>query len=376
MTAERRAEREGIAMHDAWIDGMPAQLGAAAATAARLLDASRQPLVAGLGTDVAGARAAIVLAQRIGAVIDHMHADTLLHDLDVLREAGVMLTTPSETSLRADTLLLVGPGVTDASGALPMHGAAREGDSIQRDRRIFWLCPGGQAGAAGGITNVGLEASNLPVLLATLRARVNGRPAGPSPVPVPVLDAVADGLKAARFGVAVWSAAELDALTIEMLCGLVADLNATTRFAGLPLAPGDNAVGVLQVCGWITGFPPRTGFGRSYPDHDPWQYRAARLVDSREADCALWISAYRAAAPEWSGDLPTIALASADAKFQKRPRVHIAVGTPGRDHDGVEHHATIGTLTTVAATRRSKALSVADAIASIAAHLADGPSSC
>jgi formylmethanofuran dehydrogenase subunit B len=364
-------------MHHAWIDGTPAELDAAAATAARLLDASRQCLVAGLGTDVAGARAAIVLAQRIGAVIDHMNADALLRDLDVLREAGVMLTTPSETITRADTLLLVGPGIADSSTALPLHGAAREGgDGVPMDRRTFWLCPGRHAGAAGGITTVGLEARDLPVLLAALRARVNGRPAGPSPVPTPVLDEAADGLKAARFGVAVWSAAELDALAIEMLCGLVADLNATTRFSGLPLAPGDNAIGVLQVCGWMTGFPPRTGLGRSYPDHDTWQYRAARLVDSGEADCVLWISAYRAAAPEWSGDPPTIALAPADARFQKRPRVHIAVGAPGRDHDSVEHHARIGTLAAVAATQRSNALSVADAIASIAAHLADGPSSC
>src|SRR5437660_1679628 len=81
MTAERRAGRQGMAMHDAWIDGTPAELHTAAATAARLLDASRQPLIAGLGTDVAGARAAIILAQRIGAVIDHMNADALLRDL-------------------------------------------------------------------------------------------------------------------------------------------------------------------------------------------------------------------------------------------------------------------------------------------------------
>jgi formylmethanofuran dehydrogenase subunit B len=290
-----------------------------------------------------------------------------------------MLTTSSETSLRADTLLLVGPGMTDASSELPRHllGAAGErNDSRRMERRIFWLCPGRQLGAAGAITSVGRDQRDLPVLLATLRARINGRPTGPAPVPMPVLDGVADGLKAARFGVAVWSAVELDALTIEMLCGLIADLNATTRFSGLPLPPGDNAVGVLQVCGWMTGFPPRTGLGRSYPDHDPWQYRAARLVDSGEADCVLWISAYRAAAPEWSGDPPTIALTPADVSFRKRPRVHIAVGAPGRDHDGVAHHATIAALAAVAATHRSNALSVADAIALIATHLGDGPSSC
>jgi formylmethanofuran dehydrogenase subunit B len=191
-----------------------------------------------------------------------------------------------------------------------------------------------------------------------------------------VLDGLADALKAARFGVAAWSATQLDALTIEMLCGIVADLNAATRFSGLPLAPGDNAIGVLQVCGWMTGFPVRTGFGRTSPDHDPWRYQAARLVDSGEADCVLWISAYRAKAPEWSGSPATIALAPADTSFATRPDVHIAVGAPGRDHDGVEHHATMGTLTAVAATNPSEAVSVAGAIASITAHLADRPPSC
>ena len=366
-------------MHHAWIEGTPAALSTAAATAARLLDASRQPLIAGLGTDVAGARAATALARRIGAAIDHMNGDALLRDLDVMREAGVMLTTPNETRLRADTLLLVGPGLSETGDKLPQHLldlTGKPAGSRGTERRIFWLCPGRDSIAASKITVVGREARDLPALLAILRTRINGRPVGTSAVSAPVVDRLAEALRAARFGVAVWSAAQLDAHAIEMLCGMVNDLNATTRFSGLPLAPGDNALGVLQVCGWTTGFPMRTGFGRSYPNHDPWQYRATRLVDSGEADCVLWISAYRAALPEWNGDPPTIALTPADAKFRKRPRVHIAVGTPGRDHDGVEHHAMLGTLAAVAATHRSDAISVADAIAVIAAHLSDGPSSC
>lgn len=366
-------------MGQAWIDGTPAALSTAAATAARLLDASRQPLIAGLGTDIAGARAAIALAQRIGAAVDHMNADALLRDLDVMREAGVMLTTANETRLRADTLLLVGPGLIEAWNELPRHlfGATGVPDGhAEMDRRIFWLCPGRHSGIADKTTIIGRDAGELPQLLAALRARLNGRSAGKIGVSAPVLDELAGALKAARFGVAVWSAAELDALAIEMLCGIVNDLNATTRFSGLPLAPGDNAIGVQQVCGWMTGFPVRTGFGRSYPDHDPWQYRAARLVDSGEADCVLWIASYPAAAPQWRGDPPIIALASADTKFPRLPRVHIAVGCPGRDHDSVEYQAVIGTLATVTATHRSEALSVADAIASIATHLSAEALSC
>src|SRR5215472_7097134 len=369
-------------MPDAWIDGTPAELATAVATAARLLDASRQPLIAGLGTDVAGARAATALAQRVGAAIDHMHGDALLRDLDVMREAGVMLTTPSEARVRADTLLLVGPGLIEAWSELPrdLLGARGGEASAGADRRMFWLCPrksrlgnDNHAGSTYPISVIDREARDLPVLLAALRARVNSRPAAPSLVPAAALDGLADALKAARFGVAVWSAAELDGLTIEMLCGIVNDLNATTRFSGLPLAPGDNAVGVQQVCGWMMGFAVRSGLGRTYPVHDPWQYRAARLVDSGEADCVLWISAYRAATPQWHGDPPIIALAPADTKFPTSPRIHIAVGCPGRDHECVEYCAMIGTLASVAATHRSKALSVADAIASIAAQLSTEP---
>jgi formylmethanofuran dehydrogenase subunit B len=250
------------------------------------------------------------------------------------------------------------------------------GDGGESDRRIFWLCPGRHSPTPDKIAIIGHDAGELPALLAVLRAHVNGRAAGKVGVSAREIDELVANLKAARFGVAVWSAAELEALAIEMLCGIVNDLNATTRFSGLPLAPGDNAIGVMQVCGWMTGFPMRTGFGRIYPDHDPWRYRAARLVDSGEADCVLWISSYRAAVPQWHGDPPIIAVAPADAKFPRSPRVHIAVGSPGRDYDAIEHCAIIGTLATLTATHPSEVPSVADAITSIAAHLSAEPLPC
>src|SRR6266850_2601187 len=101
-------------MGDARIDDRPVALEAAVAEAARLLAASRLPVFAGLGTDIAGSRAAVTLAERVGGVVDHMHADALLPDLAVMREAGAYVTTPNEAHVRADTLLLVGPGLIEA----------------------------------------------------------------------------------------------------------------------------------------------------------------------------------------------------------------------------------------------------------------------
>src|ERR1700740_2033371 len=180
----------------------------------------------------------------------------------------------------------------------------------------MWLCPG-RAGAKDiGIKQpqvIGRSPADLAVVLAALRARLAGHPVGKTRIAAKLLDGLAADLRGARFGVAVWSAAELAELAIEMWCSLVADLNTKTRFTGFSIAPGDNAVGVLQACGWMTGFPMRTGLGRGYPEHDPWRFDGARMVASGEADCVLWISAYRAAAPPWDDGPPLIVLTSGEA---------------------------------------------------------------
>ena len=106
-------------MEHAWIAGQPATLDAAIEGAAKLLGSSRCLLIAGLGTDIAGARAAITLADRIGGIVDHMHSDVVLRDLDVMRSSGVLITTPTEVHVRADTLLLIGPGFGEAWQELP-----------------------------------------------------------------------------------------------------------------------------------------------------------------------------------------------------------------------------------------------------------------
>jgi formylmethanofuran dehydrogenase subunit B len=358
-------------MDQAWIGGEPVRLEAAIAEAARLLGASRLPVIAGLGTDIAGARAAVALADRIGGVVDHMHSDATLRDLAVMREAGAFVTTPNEARLRGDTLLLLGPGLTEAWPALEARLLqAPLAAEIGGERRIFWFCPGKTTALPAAITAIARTAE-LPTQLAVLRAHVAGRAADKIAKPMAGL---AGALQTARFGVAVWSAQTLDELTIEMLFGLIKDLNAKTRFSGLPLAAGDNAAGVQQACGWMTGFPVRTGFGRGYPEHDMWRFDARRLAESREADCALWVSAYQPSAPNWKTAIPTIAL-SAGAE-PSRAQVHIQVGRPALDHDTVEHDAVTGMLVARAATQKSALPSVAEAIARIAAALPPGPWPC
>ena len=233
------------------IDGVPASLDDAAAAAARLLARSGQPLIAGLGADIDGTRAAIALAERVGGVIEHMHSAALLRDLDCLRETGVMLVTPGEARVRADVVLLVGDGLMQAwphlAERLLRPPARPEGVDVKR--RIVWLAPHADATIPGFDGDIEVVAAGLGATLAAnlaaLRARVKGRPVAQARISLPALDALAATVKSARFGVAVWTAASLGALEIEMLNGLVRDLNETTRFSTLPLAVPDNGAGVL-----------------------------------------------------------------------------------------------------------------------------------
>ena len=357
------------------IDGAPASLDGAAAAAARLLARSHQPLIAGLGADIDGARAAIALAQRVGGVIEHKHSAAVLRDLDCLRETGIMLTTPGEARVRADVVLLVGDGLMEAWPALNerlLRPLARLG-GVDVARRIVWLAPHADARISGfdgdiEIVAVGVGAT-LAVNLASLRARVKGRPVAQTQLPLSALDTLASLVKGARFGVAVWTAGSLGALEIEMLHGLVRDLNDTTRFSTLPLPAPDNGAGVLAACGWTTGFPMRTGFAAGAPIHDPWRFDAERLLASGETDCVLWISSFGATPPAWGSAVNLIALCEPTTQFVRAPNVRIAVGRPGVDHDAVMHSSDVGTLFATTATARSGALSVAQALERIGACL-------
>ncbi len=369
------------------IDGAPVSLDDAAKAAARLLARSRQPLIAGLGTDIDGARAAIALAQRLGGVVEHTHSAALLRDLDCLRETGIMLTTPGEAHVRADVVLLVGDGLTEAWPHLNERLLAPPArpESADVKRRIVWLAPATGARIRGFEGDVEIwgagRGAKLAVNLAALRARVKNRPVAirrtaQSGLPLSAIDSIATTIKGARFGVAVWTAESLGALEIEMLHGLVRELNETTRFSTLPLAAPDNGAGVLAACGWMTGLPVRTGFLEGVPIHDPWRFDAERLVATGETDCVLWISAFGAGPPTWRSAVNFIALSARTTQFAEEPNVRITVGRPAVDHDAVLHSSDTGTLVAMTASARSDAPSVAQALERIGARLgeADAPS--
>ena len=331
----RLGARKRSLLGNAWIDGAEAPQDAAIAAAAALIAGSRMPLFTGLSTDVAGIKAALRLAKLTGGVVDHGASEALYRNIEVLRGSGMFLAVPAEMRRRADRFLVVGG---DAATIAPellayLFGGARDLGRDGGDRRIVWL--GGSATStlpASGIPvePIPCDSADLADAAAMIRASVSGRRFGEGPVSREKADEIAAWLKGASFASVIWSAEGLDALGVEMLAGLVADLNLTTRASSIPLAGPGQAWGAAQVATAVTGYPLRVSFAGGEAEHDAWAYSTERLVASGEVDLVVEISSLAGfSLAEPRGDVPLIVLGTQDAASALRPEVGFAVAEIG-----------------------------------------------
>jgi formylmethanofuran dehydrogenase subunit B len=325
------------------IRGEKVALKAAVERAASLLHQARLPIVGGLATDVAGARAALRLAGRLGGVVDHLNSEKALRNIRVLQDKGWMSTTLSEIRNRADLVIIVGGDVQRNFPRFIERCLAPDETLFAPilARQIVML--GGTPPLADGIpvTQFHCDLSHLAELAGALRCLIEGRAlqaAAVAGIKIDELRVLAERMKQARYGVIVWSAADLDfphaELAIEAVCDLVKALNAATRFAVLPLGGADGDITAAQVTTWQSGFPLRVAFSRGVPEYDPYHFSAARLLDSGQADALLWISAFDSRHRPPLSEIPAIVLGRAGMTFERPPEVYIPVGVPGLDHSG------------------------------------------
>ncbi len=365
------------------VAGVPASLEDAAAAAARLLAAARQPVIAGLSADLAGIRSALALADRIGAVVDHARSAAVLTNLAEVQASGWMTATFAEVANRADLILIVGRDPTPSfprfferlvRNPKPLYragppeivfvgGAASAPDAVPAPSRLA-IRPGELAEVLGAL---GMLAAGRSLR----RDEAGGVPAGP-------LKSLAERLLAARYAVVVWDAASLagegGSLVVDALMRLVRRLNETTRCAGLPLGGSGNALGAVQATLWQAGWPGRISFADGTPAHDPWAYDAKRIIEAGEADALLWIAAIDPQPPpEAAAGVPTIAVVAADVTLAAPPAVEIRVGCPGIDHSGAVVRSDTVISLPLAAARPSAAPSVAQAMQAILSHLPPPP---
>ncbi len=323
------------------VGGRPVTLAEAVQAAARLLAPAHRPLVGGLAADVAGCRAALALAERLGAAVDHMNGDGLFRNLLTLQDRGWMTTTLTEVRNRADLLVVVGTAVTPRFPRFFERFAAA-GETVTGERPappVIFLGAAPETPPAGSEL-IPCEPERLAEVTRVLLRLLAGRPprvetvAG---VPLATLARLAERLQAARYSVIAWAAADLDfphaELTVQALVELVVALNATTRCSGLPLGGSDGDLTATQVSTWQNGHPLRVSFAAGAPDYDPYRHSAGRRL-ATGTDALLWLSAFDPERTPPESSAPRVVLGHPEMRFGQEPDVFIPVGVPGLHHGG------------------------------------------
>ena len=312
------------------VNGAPATLAQAVAAAAQLLRRSRLPLFGGLATDVAGARALYRLAERSGAVTDHLHGNALFNATRALQDRGGFTTTLAEARNRADLFICLTRPTDNFPEFFRRCGVGDTALVAQRRLVYLGLEPDAPVQNLPGVAVDALPLQgDLFTTLSVLQALCANRP-------VPGADAslasLADALAAAQYAVLVWEPARLGehgALAAETLHQVVNALNHVTRAASLPLGGNEGGATVQQVFTWLSGLPTRTHASALGLEHDPLRHDARRLLADRAVDALLWVNAFHPEPPPAAG-LPLVLLAHPDTPPPAgEASVFIPVATPG-----------------------------------------------
>jgi formylmethanofuran dehydrogenase subunit B len=302
-----------------------------------MLGAARMPVIAGLGADVAGVRAALRLAAHIGGALDFCRGAASQSLLRAIMDRGLMFTTPQEARNRADVLLLVGPAMGRSEAVLEIlegQPVLSAGEGARRD--VLWLCPspGDESLSRFDMLVAEPDFASIHGIFAMLNAAIRSHPMpadGFGGLSRQDYDEIAGRLITARYGVIAFSPEDLDPLAIEALFTFAEQLGHATRVTLLPVINDAGAQTAALVSAWSTGFPPRLGFARGYPEFDFWRYDAERLTRGGECDALLWLSPFAAKGPDWKTDIPVIAMTRAGAVFSRAPDILIETEIPGEE---------------------------------------------
>ncbi|MET0810430.1 MAG: formylmethanofuran dehydrogenase subunit B, partial [Thermoleophilaceae bacterium] len=277
------AERTAEALPPARIDGREVAFGDAVEASAAILGEARLPLVCGLGeTDCESQRAAVALAEAVGAVIDPSDAAG-----GASQAIGVSTATFGDLRDRADLVVAwrADPVVSNPR-LLPRLRLDRAGRAVERTLVVVDARRTATAGEADEFIELPPEL-DFEALWA-LRAMARDVPLDhdlAARLPLDLLEQLARRLRATRYG-AVLHAPAGHANTLALL-SLLRDLARIAHVVALPLRREGNARGAEDVLAWQTGYPAAVSFARGHPRARPGEFSAAGLLERGEPDAAL-----------------------------------------------------------------------------------------
>jgi len=342
--------------------GREAELDSALERAADLLGRARFPIFGGLFTDIAGAAAALSLAETLGGVFDHASSAGLMRASKVMRETGATPASFGEVRNRADTVVVIGKGPLTRDPDLldklfpAKPGLPRPGDN----KRELILLGADNTKTDNPKTPKGLRTtaidgkSPLPELVALLAASLReGRFDLRDKALRTEIDETAARLRKSAFAVFVYDPAELEEPVLHTVLEMVRHLVLTTRAAILTTAASGNGDGVNLCFTWTCGLPVRTSFAGAVPQHDAWAYDTDRLLKSGEADALVWIDALAGESAVRPKGVSAVVL-SANPGGAGKDDIVIEVASAAGDHDAALYLSPISGIGMVKAAKANK----------------------
>ena len=328
------AERVAPAPPLARVDGREAELEPALDEAAAVLAQARAPLVYGLGqTTCEGQRAAVALAEAIGAVIDP--AGPLLDGASGLayQELGTSTATLGDVRDRAEVV------VVWRADPVATHPRLFERLRLPAaDRQLVVVDERRTATAALADDFLELPADRDVEALWTLRALVRDAPR--EAALGPGLDELAARLRGCRNGAILHRLhGHVEALALH---ALVRDLSRLTHVVSVLLRREANAAGAEDVLAWQTGYPAAVSFARGHPEASPGELSAAAVLERGEADAALVVGSdplgqLPPAAAERLRAIPVVSIDPRDTATADSARVAFTTAAAGLHRAGVVH---------------------------------------
>lgn len=354
LAEEWLSRQNSIAAPAAEIEGRPVAYEEAVARAVQILQAADAPLIYGLSrSSTTGQRAAVALADRLGAIIDT--TASLGHGPSVvaLQEAGESTASLGEVRNRSDLVIFWG---SDPLVSHPRHLERYSADPIGE------FVPQGRAGRTLVVVDVRPTATSAQAdmflqvepgsdfeVLWTLRGLIRGiRPDATTigGVPLAVLEDLAARMKACRYGALFFGLGvarqELGYHTIEALLRLVTELNDYTRFIARRMRVSADVAGADSVLCWQTGYPFSVCLARGYPRYGPGEFTAQSLLERNDVDSCLLAGSqglrrFSDAAVARLQTLPTIVLDAAEAERYIQPTVRFTTSVYGIHQPGTAY---------------------------------------
>jgi formylmethanofuran dehydrogenase subunit B len=344
------AERTGGAPPAARVDGSEVELAEAIAASATILTEARFPLVCGLTeTDCESQRAAVALAEAIGAVIDPV--GPVEDGAATAASQAFGLSTASFGDIRDRAELVVAwraDPVTTHPRLLPRLRLDRAGRGVS-ERRLVVVDAEPTATADEADTFIALPSELEFEALWALRALVRDVPLARDQadnLPVDALGELARRLRSCRYGALLYGAGRGAAasgyLNALALLAFVRDLASTAHVVSLPLRRGSNARGAEDVLAWQTGYPSAVSFARGRPRAQPGEFRAADVLERGEADAAVIVGSdglehLPAKAVDHLRRIPTIAIGPRATATAAAARVAFGTASGGVHRAGTAH---------------------------------------